>query len=336
MTPSPSKFVTGSAVAHGALLAVLVFSPGFKSQEPPPQEQVELRLVNLIPTKVVDSQFAGGGGTPQPTPPTTQPPKFNPPPPQPEPPKQEPPKAEPVKPEPPKTAEPPKIKPAPEPDPEPVKPPKVKLAKEPVVNKPALDNPDSIKPATRKINLARNTVKPSKEDLEADKRSREQQRREHEENDRRQREVREATERRQREFRDQLANAANSVRSSASSLDKRLSGTKIEMPAGSGGEAYISYQNLLYNIYKPRWDRGRPDAIVDNLAVVRAAVTIARDGRVLSSRILQSSGIPAVDKAADRVLKSVNFIAPFPDSAKPSDQERTFTINFTVEGKSDL
>lgn len=331
MTPSPSKFVTGSAVAHGALLAVLVFSPGFKSQEPPPQEQVELRLVNVIPTKVVDSVFAGGGGTPQPTPPTAaQPPKLTPPPPQPDPPKAEPPKQEPVKPQPPKT------KPVPEPEPEPAKPPKVQVAKEPISNKPAPDNPDSVKPAPRKITVARNTVKPSKEDLEADKRAREQQRHEREENDRRQREVREAAERRQREFRDQLANAANSVRSSASSLDKRLSGTKIEMPAGSGGEAYISYQNLLYNIYKPRWDRGRPDAIVDNLAVVRAAVTIARDGRVLSNRILQSSGIPAVDKAADRVLKSVTFIAPFPDSAKPSDQERTFTINFTVEGKSDL
>lgn len=345
MPPSPSKFVTGSAVAHGAVLSLLVFGPAFE-QRPSPEETVEVRIVNVIPTKVIDSAFAGGGGTPKPQPATSQSPKPAPPvqtPPvqEPPPPKPEPPKPEPVKPEPVKQPDPPKVeksKPEPvKPDPAPPKVSKVKVTKEAVTPpKQPQDNPDSVKPAQRKIEVAKAVVKPSNAEIEAAKQAKEEERREREASERRQREAREAAERRQRDLREQLATAANSARSSATSLDKRLSSTKIEMPTGSGGEAYISYHNLLYNIYQPRWDRGRPDAVVDDFAAVKAAVTIARDGRVIGTRIVQSSGIPAVDKAANTVLKSVTFIAPFPETAKPTELERTFTISFTVKGRSEL
>ncbi len=345
MPPSPSKFVTGSAVAHGAVLSLLVFGPAF-DQPHPPEDTIEVRIVNVIPSKVIDSNFAGGGGTPKPQPatsqspkpvPPAQPPPAQPPPDpkpepvkQPDPPKAEKPKPEPVKPEP--------IKPEPvKPDPIVPKVSKTKVTKEAVTPpKQPQDNPDSVKPAPRKIEVAKTVAKPTSAEIEAAKQAKEEERREREATERRHREAREATERRQRDLREQLASAANSARSSATSLDKRLSSTKIEMPAGSGGEAYISYHNLMYNIYQPRWDRGRPDAVVEDFVAVKAAITVARDGRVLGSRIIQSSGIPAVDKAANTVLKSVTFIAPFPETAKPTEMERTFTISFTVKGRSEL
>lgn len=345
MSQSPSKFISGSALAHGAVLSLLVFGPAFE-QRPSSDETVELKMVDVIASKVIDSAFASGGGTPKPQPATPQPPKVNPPPQappaEPAPQKQEPPKPEPVKqPDTPKVKKPKPetVKPEPvKPEPEPEKTPKIKVAKDPISapKHPPIDNPDSVKPATRKIDVAKNAVKPSASELESAKQARDQERRERETTERRQRETREATDRRQRDLREQLSSVANSARSSASSLDKRLSSTKIEMPSGSGGEAYISYHNLLFNIYQPRWDRGRPDAVVEDFAAVKAAITIARDGRVLNSRIIQSSGIPAVDKAADTVLKSVNFIAPFPETAKASEMERTFTISFTVKGRSEL
>lgn len=323
MKSNTGTCLTGSILAHLAGLGLLLLGAAFGSRQET-EETVELRLVDVIPTKVVDAAFSGGGvptplaATPPKTPPSTEstpPPKQQPVVPKPvEPQRSEPTPAEPK----PVPAKPEPIKPLPDP----VKQPKVQVAKDAIksVKESPSDNPDSVKPVTRKIEVAKTVVKPSASELEAVRSVREQQRRE-----------REAAELRQRAIREGLASAAKSALSGASSLDKRLTSTKIEMPSGSGGEAYINYNNLLYNIYKPRWDRGRPDAVVDSFVAVKAAVTIERTGVVLSSRILQPSGIPAVDKAADRVLKSVTFTAPFPETTK--DSERIFTINFTVEGR---
>lgn len=343
MIRTPNKCMLGSAVAHVGLAAVLFIAPGFVSPKPD-DNQVELRLVDVIPSKIIDSAFAGGGGEPKAS--TAPPPKAPPLQPQVEPPAPKPPEAktEPPKPEPTKLPEPPKNKPEPkqEPkpeakaEPEPPKTHKVEVSQQPIklhktpdgelatkeTKKPATDSTVS-KPTARKVEVAKAPVKPSAAEVEAERRAREQARRDREE-----------AERRQQELRNQIASAASTVRSGASSIERRLNGTKIEMPSGPGGEAYINYASVLYSIYKPRWDRGRPDAVVENLVVVKAAVTIARNGNVLSSRIMQPSGMPAVDKAADRVLKSVTFVAPFPASVK--DEERTFTINFTVEGRTDL
>ena len=58
---------------------------------------------------------------------------------------------------------------------------------------------------------------------------------------------------------------------------------------------------------------------------------IARDGKVASSRILQSSGSPAVDRSIQTTLDRVTFVAPFPAGAK--DSQRTFTISFSLKAK---
>ncbi len=55
-----------------------------------------------------------------------------------------------------------------------------------------------------------------------------------------------------------------------------------------------------------------PDDTSSDEAVVKATVTIASDGTVLSARITTGSGDASVDRSVQQTLEKVTYIAPFP------------------------
>jgi TonB family protein len=119
-----------------------------------------------------------------------------------------------------------------------------------------------------------------------------------------------------------IAAAAHAIKENASSA------TTVEMP-GTGSVSYANYASVVKSVYERAWRT--PDDAANDEANTRVSVTIGSDGTVISSRILDPSGDPAVDASVQRTLDNVNFIAPFPDGAK--EKEKTFIINFNLKAK---
>jgi TonB family protein len=108
-------------------------------------------------------------------------------------------------------------------------------------------------------------------------------------------------------------------------------GTVVE-PYGPGGKAYAPYAAFVKVVYDNAWS---VDGLTDDGATCVARVTIARDGDVLSARIITPSGNSTLDRSVQRVLNSVRTIGrPFPQGA--TENERSFTINFNLKNKQGL
>jgi periplasmic protein TonB len=104
-------------------------------------------------------------------------------------------------------------------------------------------------------------------------------------------------------------------------------GTVIDMP-GDSTVAYANYASVVKSIYDAAWTL--PDTIAKDENVT-VKVTIASDGTVISSRIIERSGDAPVDASVQRTLDRVTFVAPFPEGS--SDKQRTYTINFNPQIK---
>jgi TonB family protein len=101
------------------------------------------------------------------------------------------------------------------------------------------------------------------------------------------------------------------------------------MPSGGGsGPASVNYNDLIASKYYNAWVV--PPGL-DSGATVKVSVTISRDGSVVSSRIIKSSGDRLLDESIRGALDSVQFIEAFPDSFRES--QRTVTINFNPQIK---
>jgi len=83
------------------------------------------------------------------------------------------------------------------------------------------------------------------------------------------------------------------------------------------------------SIYEREWRT--PNDATDDEANTRVSVTIARDGTVVSARILTPSGDASVDRSVQQTLDRVTFIAPFPDGS--TENEKTFIITFNLKSK---
>jgi TonB family protein len=93
--------------------------------------------------------------------------------------------------------------------------------------------------------------------------------------------------------------------------------------------SYAIYASVVKRIYDAAWTP--PADAASDTANVKVSVTIARDGTVVSSHILDRSGDSEVDATVRRTLDRVTFVAPFPDGA--TEKERTFIINFNLNAK---
>ena len=139
----------------------------------------------------------------------------------------------------------------------------------------------------------------------------------------------EADAKEQKWLRDQQARA---FRKALSSIKESSStATEINMP-GNSSAAYANYGAAVVSVYHHAWMP--PDNMASAEAVIRFSVTISRDGNVISSHIVNSSGDASVDNAVQRMLDRVSFIGEFPDDSK--DRQRTYNIDFNATRTSML
>ncbi len=121
-----------------------------------------------------------------------------------------------------------------------------------------------------------------------------------------------------------LNNALNSLKSSLSQP------TKIDL-SGVSSVASANYGSVVVNVYTSAWVP--PQGMASDNVTVKFKVKIASDGTVISADIISPSGDPDVDRAVQRMLDRVTFIAPFPDGA--TDKERTYPIDFNATRTSE-
>ena len=119
-----------------------------------------------------------------------------------------------------------------------------------------------------------------------------------------------------------IADAATVIQKNASSS------TKIEMQ-GDSSESKADYASVVKSIYEQAWIP--PEDTASDDANTKVSVTLARDGTVISSRIIEASADARVDASVRRTLDQVTFVRPFPDGS--TDKERTFIINFNLKAK---
>jgi|GEM_PF-249421 len=101
---------------------------------------------------------------------------------------------------------------------------------------------------------------------------------------------------------------------------------------GIGGDGTASYGQVIMSIYQRAWIE---PADADNAQnVVRTEVNIARDGSVISARVIAPCRNESVNKTVRRALEKVKFIAPFPASMK--DASKVFYIDFDLQAKRQL
>ncbi len=277
-------FIAASGL-HLLLVVILLVGPAFLAAHSRKTEDKDFKIMDVIPGKLIDEAFSGGG-TPNPAPPTPAPAPT----PAPIPPA---PTAVPVKPTPapPEPAKPEPAKPAP--------PEKDDLALHKVVK----TAPGKIKddaPLQKVIRTAKSTTT-SKATSEVDT----------------------AAEARAQRLADSKARAA-AIGKSLSRLNSNLStGVDVDIP-GPGGAAYANYADALASTYYHAWTL--PDEASDDNASVKVKVTLARDGSVISARVIHSSGNAVLDRSVERALNRVKSFEPFPEGSK--DATRTFNFEF--------
>ncbi|MGO8925655.1 MAG: TonB family protein [Limisphaerales bacterium] len=287
------KCFVASAGLHLLLAVILVIGPAFLASK---SKSDNSPILDVIPGKLIDAAFSGGGN-----------PNAKPPPPAP------------LAPPAPQVAQP-----APQPErvkaPEPVKVREPEPPQKPVEEvRPAKPDPNSLEtstdhkrkkpevsttPITRKQDIGKSVKTPS---------------------------TTPSTDNEERRYADARRRAADLIGATARSLRDDVSpGTTLEpFGPGGGGEVYAPYDDAVKSIYWHAWIP--PEDTASDAAITKATVTIASDGTVLSARIITPSGDASVDKSVQRALDRVTFIAPFPEGAK--DKERTYTIKFDLKAR---
>jgi outer membrane biosynthesis protein TonB len=301
MSRLQKKCFIGAASMHVLLFVVLIVGPGFFSKDDTMDESEVLTFVTLMAT---DSARAGGG-TPQPsnpTPPARQ--VATPTTPKPQVEEQTPPPEQPqVRAQ---VRENPRV------------PDKVEKSEKVEDNTKTRDNRDSLQPKTDKSKKHEVKVNTKVVAISKDRR-----------NPTTNSSNTDATAQ-ERKDREQLANAF--ARAGSRAKDSLSTSTRVDMPEGpgGGGVSYANFAQIVRKVYTDAWRI--PDDVTDDEAVVKVSVTIARNGSVISSRIIVESGSRMVDRSIQNALDRVTTIGvAFPIGAKES--QRTFTINFSLKAK---
>lgn len=296
------KYLTLSFVLHMLLGLILVVGSAFVSTRPSPPSN-DLELYEIIPSRLVEDMISGGGGAPAPRPPGPAPQSTATPP--------EPIQPKVVVPEPPPTPRPAEL-----PKPVPVE--KKSVSDPPEEDKPVpadLEKAVAKKPVRTPLdlsNLKRVTVKGADPE------------RSHAPNPQRQAQAA------QKAWNQGVSSTVDRIKQGLSSgVSVDLSKVGTPGGTGTGGESYGNYQSAIYSIYNRMWIA--PPDLEDEGQVVVARIIIARDGRVTSSRITQSSGNRAMDNSVLRVLDRIDKVPAPPDSFnKP---EITVTLEFSLKAK---
>ena len=115
----------------------------------------------------------------------------------------------------------------------------------------------------------------------------------------------------------------SNIKSSRNNLSSAI---KVNV-TGSNAAAFTTYSQYVVGVYKRTWNPLIPSGVTSTRVAV-VSVTVSRTGRVISARITRKSGDAALDRSVQRALDRVKSIGkPFPSGS--SDQQRTFTLDFT-------
>ena len=110
-------------------------------------------------------------------------------------------------------------------------------------------------------------------------------------------------------------------------------GTSLELKGpGGGGIPYANFNQSVMSAYQRVWRQQEVEA--EEATTVEATVTIARDGTVISARIIRPSGNASVDRAVQATLDRVKYAAPLPDDAK--ENQRTVSISFYAKPRRSI
>ncbi|HTQ51436.1 MAG TPA: TonB family protein [Candidatus Acidoferrales bacterium] len=128
---------------------------------------------------------------------------------------------------------------------------------------------------------------------------------------------------------DNSTQQARALRKAIRSLKQNFSpGTTVDMP-GNSSVAYANYASAVKSVYDQAWAQVPLDNVANENENVKATITIASDGTVISARIVDSSGDGALDASVQKTLERVSYVAPFPEGS--TDKQRTYTINFNPQ-----
>ena len=305
MTRLEKKCFLASAGLHGLLVLIILFGAAFLG---PAREKPLINRMTVIPSKLVDAALNGGGGNPN-LARTDEQVKGNslnpadnssaPLPPTP------PPRPLEVRaretPQPQARPQPPNRQETVRPDP-----PKSTAVKPPDNPNTAVKTPAPTAPTLDLVPTVRGPSPKDKAKAEAEARAAQRQ----------------AEQR--RELASQIAKAASGLKAGFKE------GTQVDV-GGPGGEAYANYASFIQAAYDQAW-RVLPDlATLDH--VVTVEVVIARNGRVVSQRIVSRSGNSAMDRSVQNALDRVKQqgLPAFPEGAR--DAEREFTIQFNLKAR---
>lgn len=364
MTRLQSKCMFGSVVAHGLLLALVVIGSAFVNPTPPPDN---VRFIKIFPpgAQITDEATSGGGDpnagpsaaiqapapiqNPNPAPQLPIAPVQDPTPVAPAQQPKQTPKAvvetpKPLKPK----------KPVTKPVKKPVEDPQIKTdntekhdkREKQDAKKPKQDPPKVVDRTDKKPFIDTTQIRHASADPDIQRRKEERLRKEAEAR-RRAEEQRIADQRAEEEYQERLAeynravasaNAQaqkaaaeklNAIANAVGSIHQNLSGSAmVEFPAGPGGAAFINYRDFIFSAYYKAWET--PDERSGSQSV-RVEIVVARDGRVMSAKIVDKSGNAALDKSVRQALDRVPRLPAFPVTT--SDETRTFYINFQLDAK---
>lgn len=345
MNRSHQKCLIASSGAHLLLFVIFAFGSAFFLSKPSTDS---LPKMKFMPSIMIDEMLAGGGGNPKlhqddseaaagasppvavpppveavapaPTPPVPTPDPVVPPaPPEPvDPPKPEKVETPPIpKPRPtPKRTEP-KVTPKPD-----TKPDKPKVS--PETSEPAKPAPKNTQPEidlTKVITRSNDDAK--RKQREADKRAAAAAAAAEAE-----RKVQEEAYGRAKAAADQRRTALESSLQTLGTGFSTDKGVKIDV-GGPGGKAYGNYALTVKQRYEAAWRVGA--TLNEDDRTVEISVTVLRNGTILSARITRRSGLSAMDRSIESVLRDVKQLPPFPENAR--DEQRTFNIEFNLQAK---
>jgi TonB family protein len=101
----------------------------------------------------------------------------------------------------------------------------------------------------------------------------------------------------------------------------------IQFGDAAFGDRYSAYVNNITRAISGNWLRSLVDANVQKAPRVYMSFTISRDGSVTDVSVKQSSGIPSLDRSAQRAILASNPLQPLPSDYRGG----SVTVSFYFE-----
>jgi TonB family protein len=95
------------------------------------------------------------------------------------------------------------------------------------------------------------------------------------------------------------------------------------------GDRYATYVNAITRAISNNWLKSMVDTRVQRAPRVYLTFVIGRDGTVSSVEVQQSSGIPSLDRSAQRAVLASNPLPPLPADYRGGNVNVTFYFEYS-------